>query len=204
VADEWFNANNGQSMRPVSNELPRVPLGFDDEVPRGRLPVHVSQPSGLSSGAKLAIFYGIAFVLFMIAVVGITIIASTTSSQVLSNQANFGQQLKGIKTGNDGQRGGAPGARSYTVTLNAQDDQHVQAITFQEGEMVNITVTTTHWAGLRPDVDLLVDGPNGEAIVEDEGDSKDCSVSFIAPQTGSYRVIVRLFAGSRITATVRY
>jgi hypothetical protein len=195
--DEWFHANNGQSMGPVSTGPARLAQGFDDEVPRGRPPVPVSKPSDLSSNVKVAVFWGVAFVLFIIAAVGITIIAATTSSQALSNQANFGKKPQ---PANDGQRG----TRSYTVTLNAQDDQHVQAITFREGEVVHITVTTTQWAGLRPDVDLLIDGPDGEPIVEDEGESKDCSVSFIAPQTGSYRVIVRLFSGSRITATVRY
>jgi hypothetical protein len=202
MADEWFHANNGQSMGPVSSGPARVAQGFDDEVPRGRRPVRVSEPSDPGSNVKLAVFWGVVFVLFIIAAVGITIIAATTSSQPLSYQADFGPQGPAIKGNQRG--GGAQGTRSYTVTLNEPDDQHVQAITFQEGEMVNITVTTTHWAGPRPDVDLLVDGPIGEPIVEDEGDSKDCSVSFVAPQTGRYRVIVRLFSGSRITATVRY
>jgi hypothetical protein len=202
MADDRFHANNGQSMGPVSSGPARVALGFDDEVPRGRLPVRVSEPSDPGSKVKLAVFWGVVFVLVIFAGVGITIVAATTNWQALNHQADFGPQSPAIK-GNQG-GDGAQGTRSYTVTLKASDDQHVQAITFQEGEMVNITVTTTHWAGLRPDVDLLVDGPNGDAIVEDEGDSKDCSVSFVAPQSGSYRVIVRLFSGSRITATVRY
>jgi glycosyltransferase involved in cell wall biosynthesis len=102
------------------------------------------------------------------------------------------------------QRPGAVGANSYIVNLDVPGQENVRFIQFKQNEKVEISVTTSSWAGPEPDVDLYVFDPNGIEIAVDDFTSKDCYITFMATQPGQYRVVVKLFSGSRVVSTVRY
>jgi hypothetical protein len=60
-------------------------------------------------------------------------------------------------------------------------------VTFHQGKRVEIWVKSQG----NSDVDLYVLDANGRQIARDDGDSKDCYVSFVPDRTQSYRVEVR-------------
>jgi GYF domain 2 len=95
--------------------------------------------------------------------------------------------------------------RSYAVSLNFEGQEDVRALQFRQNERVRITVTANEWGGVfEPDVDLFVVDPQGNLVAEDTRPDKDCELTFIAAQTGQYRVVVVLDTGQWVRCTVRY
>jgi GYF domain 2 len=100
--------------------------------------------------------------------------------------------------------------RSYPVSLNFEGQEDVRSLHFKQNEHIHITVTTHEWSGrgeperAEPDVDLFVIDPEGNLVDQDIRPLKDCEVSFVAPQTGIYQIVVVLDSGSGVRCTVRY
>jgi GYF domain 2 len=95
--------------------------------------------------------------------------------------------------------------RSYSINLNFEGQVDSRPLHFRQNERVHITVTTHEWSGLlEPDVDLYVIDPDGNELIKDDRPFKDCDVSFVAPQTGNYEIVVVLDSGSGVRCTVRY
>jgi len=46
--------------------------------------------------------------------------------------------------------------------------------------------------------------PNGNLVAEDTRPDKDCVVSFVADQTGMYKIVIVLDSGNWVRCTVRY
>jgi hypothetical protein len=95
--------------------------------------------------------------------------------------------------------------RSYTVNLAFQGQEDSHLVEFKQNERVQITVTTEAWGGpFEPDVDLFIIDPDNNVVAQDILPAKDCEVSFVAEQTGSYRIVVVLDDGNGVRCIVRY
>jgi GYF domain 2 len=95
--------------------------------------------------------------------------------------------------------------RSYSVNLLFEGQEDARSIHFRQNERVHITVTTHEWNCFdEPDVDLFVIDPEGNLVEQDIRPVKDCDVSFVAPETGYYQIVVVLDSGNGVRCTVRY
>jgi hypothetical protein len=76
------------------------------------------------------------------------------------------------------------GTRSFNLANSTTTWWH---ITFKQGHRVDIRVTSVN----QSDVDLFVYDPQGAQVAFDDGDSKDCFVSFVPRATQGYKVEVK-------------
>jgi hypothetical protein len=217
-------ASTGYPVAPAAREpvpVARVERRYDDDEPRDRWTERRptrrrSPPPGMSTGAKIAIFGGIAAFLLVgfILVVAIVVVVATTATSTSSSSGGGGGGF-----GGGGGGGGAvtpivgPGANnlspaqnnSYNVDLTFQGQNNDRVVFWQANQQVRVTVVTTDWGGgLEPDVDLFILDQAGRAVVMDTRVSKDSHVVFVVPRTGQYIIRVNLCEGNRARCVVRY
>ncbi|HYV38588.1 MAG TPA: DUF4339 domain-containing protein [Gemmataceae bacterium] len=207
-----------EAIPTVAPRLERPSRRSVDDYARGRRPISQRRKSALGTGAKVAIIGGIVFALFLVAVVGVAIIAIVADSRPRARPVAYvpppppppqwqpPKQFQPVPKfkGGANLRPGPVGANSYPVNLDLPGQENEAFIQFKQNEQVEISVITNTWAGAEPNLDLYVFDPNGMEIPVNNYTSKDCYVKFVATQAGQYRVVVKLFKGSRVGSTVHY
>jgi hypothetical protein len=180
----------------------------DDDYDRPR-PRRRRAQAGMSTGAKIAIFGGIAaFFLFGLVLVAVIIIVAVNTAKDVAKTppAAAGGGNPGGGGGGGNPAAGVGQANTYSVDFFAQNQQNVKVVNWAAGQNVNITVTTTEWGGgPEPTVFMWVEDMAGRRIAEDQSNiPKDCWTTLRVPATGQYRIIVVLAEGRRAHCIVRY
>jgi hypothetical protein len=131
----------------------------------------------MSTGAKVALFGGLAVAVIVVIVI-ISVIATSS-------------RRRGVPPPHD--RG------TYTVNLNA-GNRDSRTVRFAANHWVTITVTSD----FNTDVDLHVFDDQNREVIADIRPDRDCFVNFRAPRTGSYRIEVRNLGPGFNRSVVRY
>jgi hypothetical protein len=210
-------------VRPARREEEEPRDRWDERRPTRRR----AAPQGMSTGAKVAIFGGIAAFLLlglMLVVVIIIVVAanSTTTSSTYTTNAgtpppavnnppppavNNPPPVVGVQplVGPGVKNMSPPQFNSYNVELNFQGQNHDRLVFLQANQTVRVTVATLNWGGgLEPDVDLYIYDPFNNLVIVDVRVSKDSDVIFVTQHTGNYKIRVNLCGGNRASCIVRY
>jgi len=101
-----------------------------------------------------------------------------------------------------------PQANTYQIDFKRPEEENIKVIQLAKGQTVTVTVTTTNWGnvidGRGPDIDLYIYGPGGDLITFDDGEFKDCIVTFAAPEAGAYQILVVNLNCQTARCTVKY
>jgi hypothetical protein len=133
-------------------------------------------PAGMSTGAKVALFGGLAAAAVLVVIL-VIVLASKRGPRVAP----------------------AHDRGTYTVNLN-ENARDVRFVRFAANHWVTISVTSD----FNTDVDLYVFDDRGAQIASDIRPDRDCFVNFRAPRSGMYRIeVVNLGRGPN-RSKVRY
>ncbi len=179
-----FSAPSQPAPPPPPAPVSVVPRQLEqaDEKPRDVRRISNRQSSSWSATTKLLIAGGVGFVVVLLLVV-----------------VGAGIVMYNARIGSPDSHG------TYAVNLKIAGQFDTRSVQFQRSQRVHITVTTTKWSGRHePDVDVYIYDENENLIAEDKGPEKDCDVVFIAPRTGSYKIVVVLDQGANVECTVRH
>ncbi len=161
----------------VVAETPAAPAAPGVARPPARPRTPIRPRAGMSTGAKVALFGGLAASIVLIVVI-VVLVASSG---------------RGPRAAAIHDRG------TYAVNLK-ENERDGRLVRFAANRWVTITVTSD----LDTDVDLYVFDDRGVQIASDTRFGRDCFVNFRAPRTGLYRIeVVNLGRGFN-RSVVRY